>query len=59
VGSAVDADGRPLYYLKDTRNGKVFRVVDGAAGGDWTLMGATDDELVVRFGSDRYVVKRR
>ena len=59
VGSAVDAEGRPLYYLKDARNGKVFRVAEGESASGWTLVEATGGEIVASFGGDRYVVKRR
>ncbi len=59
VGYATDAEGSPLYYLKDTRNGKVIRVAPGSASTEWSLLEVTEERLVVRFGDDEYVVDRR
>lgn len=59
VGSAAEADGSPVFYLKDARNGKVIRVGPGTAQAGWSLEDVTDERLVVRSGDETYWVSRR
>lgn len=59
VGYSSDAEGASLYYLKDTRSGKLITATEGSVSAEWSLLQASEEQLVVRHDGTDYLVHRR
>jgi hypothetical protein len=58
LGFSSGAEGKPTYYFKDTRSGRVIKVTQGDTASDWTLAGITQDRMILRNKDDLFAVKR-
>jgi hypothetical protein len=58
VGYFSGADGRPFFYVKDARSGRLIKIATGEAS-DWTLVEAAEDRIVVRNEGTVYTVPRK
>ena len=59
LGYSSGADGASQWYIKDTRTGRIITLSIGAQSGGWSLVGVTEEQVVVKNGSDTYSVPRR
>jgi hypothetical protein len=59
LGFYSDAPGAPCILLKDTRNGRVIRVPASGDSSEWSLLENSDKRMIIRNGSDIYVVVKR
>jgi hypothetical protein len=58
IGYFSGADGKPFFYIKDSRSGRLIRITTGEAT-DWTLVEAAEDRIVVRHDGTVYAVARK
>ena len=58
VGYFSGEDGRPFFYIKDTRSGRLIKITTGETS-DWTLVEAAEGRIVVRHDGTVYSVARK
>lgn len=56
IGTVIDADGRPVYFLKDTRKKQVIRVVEGEMNDGYRALAADGRYFLLEKDAERYEV---
>ncbi len=59
LGYYSAAEGKPYYWFKDTRTGRVIKVSKGQASGEWALLEISGNRMVLRYNNELYAVNKR
>jgi hypothetical protein len=59
VGYSSASDGTACLYLKDTKTGKMIKLVRGEALNGWSIIDDQGEMLMVKNGDDVYSVAKR
>jgi hypothetical protein len=59
LGYYAAAEGKPCYWFKDTRTGRVIKVSKGQASGEWTLLEISGDRMLLKYNNELYTVNKR
>jgi hypothetical protein len=59
LGYYSKAEGKPYYWFKDTRTGRVIKVSKGEASGEWALLEISGNRMVLRYNNELYAVNKR
>jgi len=59
VGTATGSDGKPSFAFKDSRSGRIIRVVQGETVGGWSISDISDKQITLSNNGELYLVKTR
>ncbi len=59
LGYYSKAEGKPYYWFKDTRTGRVIKVSKGETSGEWALLEISGNRMVLRYNNELYAVNKR
>jgi hypothetical protein len=59
LGYYAVAEGKPYYWFKDTRTGRVIKVSKGQDSGEWVLLEISGDTMLLKCNNELYTVNKR
>ncbi len=59
LGYTSAAQGKPTYYFKDTRSGRLIKVTPGESSGGWSLLEVKDNRMILQNKDEIFAVNKR